>query len=72
MFQLTSADKAKLAELQDLCDDCKEAINAQSDGDLKAAMQRACDRCKSVRLLVPELMALRQKTEVFVSDLKTA
>ena len=72
MSQLTSADSAKLAELQSLCDDCKDAIESQSDRELKNAMQQACDRCKSVRHLMPDLMELRLKTEAFVGSLQSA
>ena len=72
MSHLSPADSMKLAELQDLCDDCKEAIDAQSSSDLKRAMQEACEKCQSVRSLVPELMELRLKTEEFVAELKQA
>ena len=72
MSQLSPTDSAKLAELQDLCDACKDAINAQSSSDLKRAMQEACEKCKSVRDLVPHLMDLRIQTEGFVAQLKQA
>lgn len=66
-MSLTHADSEKLSKLQALCDECKEAINAQSAGALKSAMQDACEKCKSVRNLVPELMELRQKTEALAA-----
>jgi hypothetical protein len=71
-MSLTHADNQKLVELQTLCDECKDAINAQSPGALKNAMQDACEKCKSVRELVPELMELRQKTENFARTVKSA
>lgn len=72
MSQLTAADSMKLAELQDVCDKCKDAINAQSSSTLKHAMQDACEKCKHVRSLLPELMELRLQTEEFVHGLKSA
>jgi hypothetical protein len=69
---LGNADTVKLAELQNLCDECKEAINAQSDSKLRSAMQDTCEKCKSVRNLMPELMELRLKTEALVRTHKSA
>lgn len=71
-MSLTHADSQKLAELQTLCDECKEAIKSQSSGVLKSAMQDACEKCKSVRELVPELMELRQKVESVARTVKSA
>lgn len=63
MSQLTPADNEKLAELQKLCDECKAAIESQNDAKLKKAMEEACDKCKGVRQLIPELMELEHRVE---------
>jgi hypothetical protein len=71
-MSLNPVDMSKLTELQQLCDECKDAIESQSAGPLKSAMEDACEKCRSVRHLIPELMALRQQTEIFAGTLKTA
>ena len=60
---LTAADTDKLIELQELCDTCKEAIVHQSEGELKTGMELVCEKCRKVRLRVPELMELRRKLQ---------
>lgn len=47
-------------ELQSLCNDCKQAINEQKDEAIKQAMEKVCDKCKTVKAHVPELMELRK------------
>lgn len=72
MSQLSVDDREKIAELQQLCDECRQAIETQNDSKLKAVMQEACDKCRNVRLLVPELMELRRKAKAFTAELKSA
>lgn len=68
-MSLSNSDQAKLNELDRLCAECKQAITEQPDSQLKAVMQEACDKCKSVRGIVPELMELRQQSEDFNRDM---
>ena len=65
---LTAADTEKLIELQEQCDTCKEAIVHQGEGAIKTEMQKVCDKCRKVRLRVPELMELRQRLEAFNAE----
>lgn len=65
---LTTADTEKLIALQELCDNCNEAIAHQGEGEIKIEMQQVCDKCRKVRLRVPELMELRQRLEAFNAE----
>lgn len=68
---LTAADTDKLIELQEQCDTCKEAIVHQNEGLMKNEMQKVCDKCRKVRLRVPELMELKRKLEAFNAEHNT-
>ena len=64
MTPLSPADSARLTELQQQCDECQKDIEAQSDSKLKDAMQRSCEECRNLRLMLPELMLLRLNASV--------
>ena len=67
-MSLKRTDTDKLQELQKQCDLCKEAIIHESDVPIREAMQEVCEKCKKVRLRVPELMELRRKLEKFNTE----
>ena len=60
MTQQHAPHSFSLDELQQLCDECKLAINEQPDATIKQAMEKVCDSCKKVKSHVPELMKLRK------------
>lgn len=66
--ELTPADTDKLMELQEQCDECKEAIIHESNVDIRLEMQKVCEKCKKVRIRVPELMELKQKLHAFNAE----
>jgi ribosome-binding protein aMBF1 (putative translation factor) len=60
MTQQAKVQSFSLEQLQQLCDDCKLAINEQQDAAIKQAMLKVCDSCRQVKAHVPELMELRR------------
>ena len=61
MSPQTDFKTLSLDELQQLCDECKQAIKGQSDEKLKQAMERVCERCQRVREELPSLLELRKQ-----------
>lgn len=68
---LTTADTEKLIELQEQCDICKEAIVNETNIKFKTEMQKVCDKCRKVRLRVPELMETNRKLQAFNAERTT-
>ncbi len=58
---LTSEDTDKLLALQEKCDVCKEAIVREDAAGAKLEMHALCDKCKVLRVRVPELMEVKRK-----------
>lgn len=57
-----------LIELQDRCDQCKEAITSESNVELRLGMQKVCEKCQKVRMSVPELVDLKRKLQSFYAE----
>ncbi len=51
---LKPSDTDKLIELQEHCDHCKEAIVHETLVELRHEMQRVCEKCRKVRIPVPD------------------
>ncbi len=58
---LISEDTDKLLALQEKCDVCKEAIVREDAAGTKMELHALCDKCKVLRVRVPELMAVKRK-----------
>lgn len=60
MLPQSASKTFSLDELQQLCDECRQSIDGQSDSHIKQAMERVCERCQRVREDIPALVELRK------------
>lgn len=66
--ELSHHDTEKLMELQEECDICKEAIVHEDNINFRTEMEKVCEKCRKVRLRVPELMELKQKLKAMNAE----
>jgi len=66
--ELSHEDTEKLIELQEECDACKEAIIHEDNIKFRTEMEKVCEKCRKVRLRVPELMELKQRLQAMNAD----
>lgn len=59
--ELTPEETDKLLELQEKCEVCKEMIVREVAAGSRFEMHAVCDKCKKVRLSLPDLMEVKRK-----------